>query len=164
MACLHVICRFLGLAPWWNTPPYGRAALIVILDCLSPSDLIPQPCLCVLIDPWERDLKSLSAYILGKEGWKSLSAVSSTDLKRIQTSTQFIQGFRADESFAAHWSGGKVLVCVQDRAPSGHLAITPKGFSKRQSKVLTAKSMVELLGQRSGTAQFGRVGRASTSK
>ena len=156
MACLHVICRFLGLAPWWNTPPYGRAALIVILDCLSPSDLIPQPCLCVLIHPWERRLEITQC-------WHQLQYLQQT-LKEFKTSTQFIQGFRADESFAAHWSGGKVLVCVQDRAPSGHLAITPKGFSKRQSKVLTAKSMVELLGQRSGTAQFGRVGRASTSK
>ena len=57
---------------------------------------------------------------------------------------------------------------VQVRAPAGHLTITPEGYSRRhsrQSKVSTAKSMVKLLGPRSGTAQgLGRVGRASTKK
>ena len=36
-------------------------------------------------------------------------------------------------------------VWVQVRAPAGHLAITPEGYSRRQSKVLTAKSMAQLL-------------------
>ena len=38
---------------------------------------------------------------------------------------------------------------------AGHLAITPKGYSRRQSKDLTAKSMAKLVGPRSGTAWAG---------
>ena len=41
---------------------------------------------------------------------------------------------------------------------AGHLAITPEGYSRRQSKDLTAKSMAKLLGQRSGTAWAGLTG------
>ena len=41
---------------------------------------------------------------------------------------------------------------------AGHLAITPEGYSRRQSKDLTAKSMAKLLGQHSGTAWAGRTG------
>ena len=42
-----------------------------------------------------------------------------------------------------------------------HLAITPEGFSRRQSKDLTAISNAKLLGQQSGTAWA--VGLASTN-
>ena len=41
----------------------------------------------------------------------------------------------------------------------GHLAITPKGSCRRQSKVLTAKSIAKLLEPRSGTAWAGRAGK-----
>ena len=41
---------------------------------------------------------------------------------------------------------------------AGHLAITPKGYSRRQSKGLTAKSMAKLLGPRSSTAWAGWTG------
>ena len=46
----------------------------------------------------------------------------------------------------------KVQVWVQVWAPAGHLAINPKGYLRRLSKVWNAKSMAELLGQHSGTA------------
>ena len=39
-----------------------------------------------------------------------------------------------------------------------HLAITPKGYSRRQLKVLAAKSMAKLLGPRSGIAWAGWTG------
>ena len=64
----------------------------------------------------------------------------------------------ARASSTTHWSGCRVQVWVKVIAPACHLAITPKGFSRRQSKVLTAKSMVKLLGQRSSTAWAGRTG------
>ena len=41
---------------------------------------------------------------------------------------------------------------------AGHLAITPEGYSRRQSKDLTAKSMAKLLGPRSCTAWAGLTG------
>ena len=41
---------------------------------------------------------------------------------------------------------------------AGHLAITPEGYSRRQSKDLTAISMAKLLRPRSGTAWAGRTG------
>ena len=41
---------------------------------------------------------------------------------------------------------------------AGHLAITPEGYSRRQSKDLTAISMAKLLGQRSSSACAGRTG------
>ena len=41
---------------------------------------------------------------------------------------------------------------------AGHLAITPEGYSRRQSKDLTAISMAKLLGPRSGSACAGRTG------
>ena len=41
---------------------------------------------------------------------------------------------------------------------AGHLAITPEGYSRRQSKDLTAISMAKLLGPRSGTAWAGWTG------
>ena len=40
---------------------------------------------------------------------------------------------------------GRVQVWVQVRAPAGQLAITPEGYSRRQSKVLTPKSMAKVL-------------------
>ena len=42
---------------------------------------------------------------------------------------------------------------------AGHLAITPEGYSRRQSKDLTAISMAKLLGPRSGSACAGRTGK-----
>ena len=36
--------------------------------------------------------------------------------------------------------------------PANHLAITPEGYSRRQSKILTAISMATLLGPRSGSS------------
>ena len=39
---------------------------------------------------------------------------------------------------------------------AGHLAITPEGYSRRQSKDLIAISMAKLLGPRSGTGWAGR--------
>ena len=36
---------------------------------------------------------------------------------------------------------------------------SPEGYSRRQSKILTAKSMAELLGQHSGTAWAGWTGK-----
>ena len=51
-------------------------------------------------------------------------------------------------------SGSRVQVWVQVEAPAGHLAFTPEGSSRGQSKVLsqlsTAKSMAKLLVQQLG--------------
>ena len=68
-----------------------------------------------------------------------------------------VWGFRADKTSATHWSGGRVQVWVQVRAPAGQLAFkfTPEGYSRKQSKVLTAKSTAKLLGR--AQAQLGRL-------
>ena len=86
-----------------------------------------------------------------------LSSISafSTDLKRIQTPHRLFWGFEADKTSTTHWSGWRVQVW----APTGHLAITPKGYSRIQSKILTAKSMAKLFGQCSGTAWAGHKGK-----
>ena len=74
-------------------------------------------------------------------------------------STQIIPGFWADKTSTTHWSGCRVQVWVHVQAPACHLAITPKGCLRRQSKVLTAKSMAQLLGQRSCNAWAGLTGK-----
>ena len=67
----------------------------------------------------------------------AMSSISAflTGLKRIQTPHSLFWGFGADKTFKIRWSGGRVQVWVQVRAPVGHLAITPGGCSRRQSKV-----------------------------
>ena len=47
---------------------------------------------------------------------------------------------------------------VQVQASACHLAITPEGYSRGQSKVLTEKSKSKLLGPCSGTAWAGQTG------
>ena len=60
-------------------------------------------------------------------------------------------------------SGGRVQVWVQIRAPAGHLAITPEGYLRRQSKVLTAKpSNGQALGHALRHSLGGSDGRAQT--
>ena len=56
----------------------------------------------------------------------------------------------ADQTVTIRCSGGRFQVRVQVRAPANHLAITLESFSRRQSNVLTANSMAERLGPRSG--------------
>ena len=85
-----------------------------------------------------------------------------TDLKRIQTPNNFsvtLWGDSLYNLFQSCWSGGRVQVWVQVRAPACHLAITPKYSFRGQAKVSTAKSMAELLGQRSGTVFVGLTGK-----
>ena len=60
---------------------------------------------------------------------------------KVQTPQRLFWDFWPDKTITTSWSGSKVQV-----APAGHLAITFKGYSRRQSKVLTAKSNAELLG------------------
>ena len=90
----------------------------------------------------------------------SISAFS-TDLKNIQTPHSLFRDFRADETFTARhgWSGGRFQVWVQVLAPACHLAISPGGYSRRRSKVYTAKAMAELMRAHSGTAWAGRTGK-----
>ena len=57
-----------------------------------------------------------------------------------------------DQTCTTRWSSGRVQVWVQVRAHTSHLAITSWGRSTMNSKVLTAKSMAQLLGLSSGTA------------
>ena len=66
----------------------------------------------------------------------ALSSISAfaMDLKRIQTPHTLFFDFGADKSFTTRWSGGRVQVWVQVRAPAGHLAITSEGCSRRQFK------------------------------
>ena len=80
--------------------------------------------------------------------------------KKNSNFAQFIQRLPSTgrQTFAIGLSGDRVQVWLQVQASAGHLAITPKGYSRlrRQSKVLTAKSMAKLLGQGSCTAWAGQ--------
>ena len=91
-----------------------------------------------------------------------------TDLKRIQTPHRLLWDFGAEKIFTTPWSGCRVHWVKFEskvRAPAGpcrdsagRLAITPEGYCRRKWKVLTAKSMAELLHPRSGTAWAGSLG------
>ena len=69
------------------------------------------------------------------------------------------------KTFTTHWSGGRVQVWVEVWAPACHL--TPEGYSRRQSKFLTAKSILKLLRTRScqctAWAGWTHDGQASTN-
>ena len=59
--------------------------------------------------------------------------------KKNSNSTQFILGLQSRLNLynpvSTRWSGCRVQVWVQVWAPAGHLAITPEGCSRRQSKI-----------------------------
>ena len=81
-------------------------------------------------------------------------------LKRIQTPQGLltvILGFQSRQN--SYNPLVRIQVWVQVWALAGHLAITPESYSRRQSKVLTAKSMAKLFGPCSGTAWAGRTGK-----
>ena len=86
----------------------------------------------------------------------AMSSISTVwkNLKRIQTPHSLFWDFRADKTFTIRRSGCRVQVW----APACHFEITPEGYSRRQSKVLTAKSMAKLWGPRSGRAWAGGTG------
>ena len=74
-----------------------------------------------------------------------------------------LRDFGADKTSTTCWSGGRVQVWVQIRAPAGHLAITPEGYSRRQL-VLRVKFWLQNQWPSSwgrAPAQLGRVGLAS---
>ena len=61
--------------------------------------------------------------------------------ERNQTLNSLFWDFGADKTFETRWSGGRVQAWAQVQAPACHLAFTTRGFSRRQSKVLIAKSI-----------------------
>ena len=83
----------------------------------------------------------------------ALISASSTDLKRIQTSHSLFTEFGADKPL--HHVGQEAELKFESNfepePPAVHLALTSEGFSRRQSKVFTAKSIAKLLGPRSST-------------
>ena len=93
------------------------------------------------------------------EGWYLLTTVLIFSvLKWIQNPHSWFWDFGADKTSTTH----NLLVRQQSSSlspslspctgPAAHLAITPEGYSRRQSNVFTAKSNAELLGQHSGIA------------
>ena len=111
---------------------------------------------------WILDLKIKSEFIhpggWGLETNRCLSKFwhIQLTLKEFKLNTLY-SGFGADKTFTTRWSGRRVQVWVQFRGPASHLAITPEGYSKRQSKVMTAKSLAiaELFGPRSRLHSLG---------
>ena len=79
--------------------------------------------------------KALLGMSLKKVTSLGSNLASVTDLKRIETPHSLCCDFGGYKTFTTRWSGGRVQVWVQVRAPAGHLAITPEGCSRRQSKV-----------------------------
>ena len=91
----------------------------------------------------------------------SISAFS-TDLKRIETPHRLFRDLGAGKTFTTRWSGGtqwQISSLSPRLSPCWSSGNHYRRLFERQSKVLTAKSMAELLGARSGTA--GGVGWAS---
>ena len=80
------------------------------------------------------------SWLVGTHSALASISVSSTDLKSIQTPHSLFRDFGAGKTIKTRWTGGRNQVWVQVRASACHLAITPEGYSRRQSKVLTAKS------------------------
>ena len=111
---------------------------------------------------WQCELPNLVALQSGGQGLLStqLSSISafSMDLKRIPTPHRLLWDFRAVKTVPSRLSGGWVQVWVQFWAPAGHLSITPVGYSRRKSKVLTAKSKTQLIWPRSSIPTGGRTG------
>ena len=128
-------------------------------SCIAYTPIITSWCYTCKI-PLNIRWKCISSYLLlqnslAEEGWYRLTAVLNFSVKkRIQTPQSWFWDFGADKTSTTSWSEGRVQVWVQVWAPAGHLTIiiTPEGYSRRKSMVLNAKSMAELLGQRSGTA------------
>ena len=60
-------------------------------------------------------------------------------LKKKSSSTQFIKRFWSRQPFKTCWSEGRVQLWVQVWAPAFHLVISPEGYFRQESKVLTAK-------------------------
>ena len=96
---------------------------------------------------------------------------NSTDLRRVQTPYSLFRDFGADKTYTTQWSGVNAAVDFKFESKfkayfkphASHLAITPEGHSRRQLKVLTAKSIAELLehclSAKSGTALAGWMGK-----
>ena len=133
---------------------WHAAALAIASPSLSASQW--QTCtVCARLLLHYSALKPVLWVTVGIDSQLSSISVFSTDLK----------GFRADnlKKFTTHQSGGgRFQVWIQVRAPVCYLAIAPKGYSRRQSKVLTAKSTSVRLWPRSGTAWAGQTGEHKT--
>ena len=117
---------------------------------------------CYITWYWKHSLHKAFWWIrVGINSQLSSISAFSTDLKRIQTPHRLFLVFWADKTSTTHCSGGRVQVWVQVWAPACQLAITPEGYSRRHSKVLTANQWRGILGQhspRSCTAWAGRTG------
>ena len=87
--------------------------------------------------------------------WGLISRNQSSNRSLCQS---LFRDFWADKTFPTRWSGGRVQVWVQVWAPASHLAITLKGFFRRQLKVLTARSMVKKLTLALGAALLHSLG------
>ena len=66
----------------------------------------------------------------------------------------FILGFGADKPLQPIGQAAEFKFEFQVRAPAGHLDFAPEGYSRKQSKALTAKSTAKLLVR--APAQLGR--------
>ena len=129
-------------------------------SCIAYTPIITSWCYTCKI-PLNIRWKCISSYLLlqnslVEEGWYRLTAVLNFSVKkRIQTPQSWFWDFGADKTSTTSWSEGRVQVWVQVWAPAGHLTITSEGYFRRQSKILTAKSMTgQILGLRSGTADL----------
>ena len=93
------------------------------------------------------------------EGWHWLSAALNFGVfnwtKKNLNSTQIILGFQSRKTFTTLWSGCKVQVWVQVQAPVCYLAVTPKRYSRRQSKVLLQNQWLSSLGSVQAPGQVG---------
>ena len=99
--------------------------------------------------PRKRPQRSISRTLYANDRWilwpgplPGAEAATAT----VNVTRNFFGDFRADETFTIRWSGGRIQDWVHFEPLL--LAITPQGYARGQSKILTAKSMTQLLGQR----------------
>ena len=108
------------------------------------------------------EVELLQALFLSLVNSQLSSIAFSMDLKTIQTLHSLFRDFGADEILTTRWSDCSVpslSPCSSPcTGPAGHLAITPKGYSRRQSKVWLQNQWPRSWG--SALAQLGRVGGA----
>ena len=73
-----------------------------------------------------------------------------------------MKDFRGDKTFTALGQAAEFefeFKIEPQHWPAGHLAIVPEGYSRRQSKVIIAKTIAKLLGQHSSTPLPGLMGK-----
>ena len=138
--------------------------LSYIVESLFP--LLHPYCLChFFITKMTSTTTHYYIFSLADEGWYRLSAVLNFGVfnkpKRIQTPHSLFWDFWADKTSRTRWSGGRVQVWVQVRAPAGQWQSLPNAIPEDSRRFWLQNQWLSSLGH--ALAQLGRVGRARSN-